>query len=301
LLFHSLDSEVKKFMCPNRKLVSVLALVAISNANLEVKEECSSETHPVERGMTEDELADFNGAVIDRPIYISYLGQVYDVSSEAATYGPSGNYEVFAGRACTRGVALPSLRLRDVSDDIDDLVSEEQVASLSHWESFFQNKYLVVATLVPDSVDARRSRVARYVAAHEAVVAAKAEATEAKAALNPSGKVFTVSELKRFDGSPDAPSRALLLAIGGHVLDVSRSAFLYGKEKPRGCFVGRDITRVSSLQGVKGLSPCDAMELSRGSDLGGLSSMQLVSLQKRVDFFLAKFPKVGEMAKLDES
>ena len=44
---------------------------------------------------------------------------------------------------------------------------------------------------------------------------------------------------------PDLP---IWLGLGGHVIDVSKSAYLYGPGKPRSCYAGRDATRISALQ-----------------------------------------------------
>ena len=44
---------------------------------------------------------------------------------------------------------------------------------------------------------------------------------------------------------PDLP---IWLGLGGHVIDVSKSAYLYGPGKPRSCYAGKDVTRISALQ-----------------------------------------------------
>jgi len=44
---------------------------------------------------------------------------------------------------------------------------------------------------------------------------------------------------------PDLP---IWLGLGGHVIDVSQSAYLYGPGKPRSCYAGKDVTRISALQ-----------------------------------------------------
>lgn len=43
--------------------------------------------------------------------------------------------QVLAGRACTRAVAMPSLLLEDVSDDVEDFTSQEQVIWFIDWWS----------------------------------------------------------------------------------------------------------------------------------------------------------------------
>mmetsp|Transcript_50150 Transcript_50150/g.68214 ORF Transcript_50150/g.68214 Transcript_50150/m.68214 type:complete len:253 (-) Transcript_50150:13-771(-) len=81
-------------------------------------------------------------------------------------------------------------------------------------------------------------------------------------------------ELARFDASD--PTLPILMAVGGHVLDVSKSDYLYGPQKPRHCYAGRSITRALATGSV------DEAELSRGDDLDGLTDANLAALKKRV-------------------
>merc|ERR1712046_472380 len=114
-----------------------------------------------------------------------------------------------------------------------------------------------------------------------------AEALKARlAADNASMKdapFFTLQTLAAYDGKDS--SKPILLALGGHVLDVSASAYLYGPGAPRHCYAGHSITRALA----KG--PTDPSEVQRGDDVLGLSSDELQVLQKRLIFFLQKFPK----------
>jgi hypothetical protein len=55
---------------------------------------------------------------------------VYDVT--LGPYQPGDQYAAFAGRACTRGVALPSLKPEDIHDDIRDF-TDAQHASVAYW------------------------------------------------------------------------------------------------------------------------------------------------------------------------
>ena len=65
---------------------------------------------------------------------------VGQVTSGKEHYGPQGSYHAFAGRACTRGVALPSLELKDISDDISDF-DQKLLDSRQYWEDFLTKKY----------------------------------------------------------------------------------------------------------------------------------------------------------------
>lgn len=183
--------------------------------------------------MDEDELEAFNGTVEGKPILVGYQSNVYDVTSAGSTYRPGGSYAIFAGRACTRGVALPSLKPRDVSDDLTDF-NEEQWASVRQWRAFFDEKYPKVATLRADSLEERELRLARHDAARAARAAEGEAALAARLAKSAEsgGRVFTSEELARHDGTSsalDGGSEAnssppqILIALGGRVIDVTQA------------------------------------------------------------------------------
>lgn len=52
--------------------------------------------------LTTEELAAFDGTDPTRPIYLAINGTIYDVSSNARTYGPGGPYHFFAGTDASR-------------------------------------------------------------------------------------------------------------------------------------------------------------------------------------------------------
>ena len=62
--------------------------------------------------------------------FLAYGGDVYDVTSGAHFYGPGMAYAKFAGRACTRGVALPSLDDDDIHDGAAGLDPRERLLLL---------------------------------------------------------------------------------------------------------------------------------------------------------------------------
>ncbi|SCV04882.1 LANO_0G13498g1_1 [Lachancea nothofagi CBS 11611] len=98
---------------------------------------------------------------------------------------------------------------------------------------------------------------------------------------------FSLEQLHTFDGSnPETP---VLLAIEGHVFDVSRKSGLYG---PRGAyhrFAGTDCSRAFSyrLWSMQGLrEPCS-------SDLSGLSPEGLHRVDEWLEFFQHRYPYIG--------
>jgi membrane-associated progesterone receptor component len=91
-----------------------------------------------------------NGA----PIYFAVRGKVFDVSPGRNFYGPGGPYENFAGRDASRGLACGSfdedMLTKDLQAPLDTLegLGAEEMEALRGWEERFEEKYLVVGSLV---------------------------------------------------------------------------------------------------------------------------------------------------------
>ena len=228
---------------------------------------------------TEDELEVYDG-VRREAIYLAYGGEVFDVTLGRQFYGPGMAYAKFAGRACTRGVALPSLEDDEIHDDVSGLGAE----TLEHWRGHYRAKYPKVGTLVPDSIDARAARLARRRAA---AAAAEAERLEAAAAAAEAAKARPVSpdELAAHDTS----SKELWLCIDGVVFDVTKSRYLYGAGSPRSDFAGKCVGRALAVGGTP--RPEDLTD-----DVEGLDDAKLATLAERKAYFLTKFPLVGVVA-----
>lgn len=70
-------------------------------------------------------------------------------------YGPGGPYENFAGRDASRGLACGSfdedMLTKDLRGPLDDLkgLGKDEMEALKDWEERFNEKYLVVGTLIP--------------------------------------------------------------------------------------------------------------------------------------------------------
>ena len=58
---------------------------------------------------------------------------------------------------------------------------------------------------------------------------------------NPSEKVFTKEELKKYDGSEDSPG--IYIAILGQVFDVTKAPKYYGPNGGYGFFAGKNLTQ----------------------------------------------------------
>lgn len=129
-------------------------------------------TFPTQRGpiyLTPEELAGYDGSDPDKPIYLAINGSIYDVSSNARTYGPGGSYRFFSGCDAARGFVTgcfaedrtPDMRgVEEMFLPLDDPVVDRhwtaaQLAELkkqemaeaerkvqeglTHWVNFFKN------------------------------------------------------------------------------------------------------------------------------------------------------------------
>ncbi|KAK4141988.1 cytochrome b5-like heme/steroid binding domain-containing protein [Dichotomopilus funicola] len=119
--------------------------------------------------LTPSELATYNGSDPSKPLYLAINGTIYDVSSNARTYGPGGSYQYFSGVDAARAYVTgcfaedrtPDMRgVEEMYLPIDDpvvdrhwtaaelaeLKKEERAKAekkvhdnLSHWVNFFKN------------------------------------------------------------------------------------------------------------------------------------------------------------------
>ena len=237
-----------------------------------------------EKRFTEDELEAFDG--VTRPeIFLAYGGDVYDVTSGAHFYGPGMAYAKFAGRACTRGVALPSLD----DDDIHDGAAGLDPAAVEKWRGHYRTKYPVVGTLIADTAEQRGARLARRRAAADAAEAARLAAAEA-AAEAAKERAVSLAEL----AAHDASNAELWLCISGYVFDVTKSRYLYGAGSPRSSFAGACVGRALARGGTPRAE-------DHTDNVAGLDDADLARLDERTTYFLGKFPLVGVLERRDGS
>ncbi|KIP09845.1 hypothetical protein PHLGIDRAFT_102163 [Phlebiopsis gigantea 11061_1 CR5-6] len=106
-----------------------------------------------QRLFSERMLATFSGEVESMPIYIAIDGDVFDVSSNRATYGPGGSYHFMAGRDAARAFATGCFATHQ-THDIRGL-SDREMAGLEHWKKFFADstKYRKVGRVLHEPID----------------------------------------------------------------------------------------------------------------------------------------------------
>jgi len=109
------------------------------------------------RVITRSELAQCDGVQSPR-IFVAVDGQVFDVSTSPGFYGPGGNYHGFAGKDCTRALALGLTAEADVRANQDggkQGLTSMQLMKIDDWLDVFESKYPVVGTLVATAADSQ--------------------------------------------------------------------------------------------------------------------------------------------------
>ncbi|CAO1629401.1 unnamed protein product [Parajaminaea phylloscopi] len=105
------------------------------------------------REFTPGELALYNGRDESRPVYLSILGNVYDVTAGGPTYRPGGSYWFFAGKDASRAFVTGCFKTH-LTHDLRGL-SDGDVQQVRQWNSFFEEspKYFKVGTLRLPRID----------------------------------------------------------------------------------------------------------------------------------------------------
>ncbi|ORZ39243.1 cytochrome b5-like heme/steroid binding domain-containing protein [Catenaria anguillulae PL171] len=99
---------------------------------------------------------------------------------------------------------------------------------------------------------------------------------------------YTPKELAKFDGKQ---SERIMMAVRGHVFDVTRGAGFYGPGSPYGNFAGRDASRGLAKHSfeTKYITPLDQPI----DDLKDLSAMERETLDDWFGMFSSKYDHVG--------
>ncbi|XP_003394670.1 neuferricin [Bombus terrestris] len=74
-------------------------------------------------------------------LYISILGQIFDVTKGAKHYGPGATYHVFTGRDASLAFITGEFNDKGLTDDISSL-SIHQVKALNDWVQFYNKNYI---------------------------------------------------------------------------------------------------------------------------------------------------------------
>uniref|UniRef100_A0A7S1IH53 Cytochrome b5 heme-binding domain-containing protein n=1 Tax=Eutreptiella gymnastica TaxID=73025 RepID=A0A7S1IH53_9EUGL len=88
------------------------------------------------RVFSEAELLQFKGKDGSRPILLSIVGKVYDVSEGPQHYGPDGGYAVFAGRDASASFVTGEFKGDGITSDVTDF-DQSQLIGLDEWIQFY--------------------------------------------------------------------------------------------------------------------------------------------------------------------
>ncbi|XP_061106563.1 neuferricin isoform X1 [Conger conger] len=99
------------------------------------------------RLLRENELSFHNRESDSSKLYLSVLGQVFDVSRGREHYGPGGGYHLFAGKDASRAFVTGDFSETGQTDDLSGL-SPQQIVSLFDWLAFYQKEYEPVGRLI---------------------------------------------------------------------------------------------------------------------------------------------------------
>jgi hypothetical protein len=98
------------------------------------------------RWVTPEELAARIGDPPGSPVWLAFLGEVFDVTTGAVYYGPGGGYHFFAGRDATRAFSTGDFTEEGLVANLNGL-SDEAMLGLENWARFYrggENDYAFV-------------------------------------------------------------------------------------------------------------------------------------------------------------
>jgi predicted heme/steroid binding protein len=102
--------------------------------------------------LSERLLAEYDGKVEGRPIYLAIDGDVYDVSKGKA-YQPGGSYHILAGVDAARAFGTGCFKEHRTHDTRE--MSDDELRGLQHWKKFYaeHKDYIKVGRVVHPPID----------------------------------------------------------------------------------------------------------------------------------------------------
>ncbi|XP_050526413.1 neuferricin [Daktulosphaira vitifoliae] len=80
-------------------------------------------------------------------IYLSILGNIFDVTVGRKFYGPGGSYEKFSGRDASRSFITGLFNEEDLTDDVLDMKPDDLIG-LETWLNTYKKKYKEIGKLI---------------------------------------------------------------------------------------------------------------------------------------------------------
>lgn len=128
-------------------LLAASSLVLLAARRLAWVHEVPGKTIPTEstataaappRWVTPEELAANVGDPPGSPVWLAFLGEVFDVTAGARHYGPGGGYHFFAGRDATRAFSTGDFTEKGLVANLDGL-TDEAMLGLENWSRFYRS------------------------------------------------------------------------------------------------------------------------------------------------------------------
>ncbi|KAI3403704.2 hypothetical protein KGF56_003522 [Candida oxycetoniae] len=100
---------------------------------------------------TRAQLSSYNG--VDKPqLYVGIKGDIFDVSGNIQSYGPSKPYNKFVGKDAARLLGMNKLQLKEEDGDPTNTwdlsrLNEKQLKVVDEWVEFFKMRYPIVGTI----------------------------------------------------------------------------------------------------------------------------------------------------------
>ncbi len=100
------------------------------------------------RLFTVEELKEYDGNENSKGLYISIMGDVFDVEKGAQHYGPGGTYHIFAGKDASRSFVTGEFDGK--KNHLDHVLSltPQELVSLKNWRDFYEKDYDYVGKLI---------------------------------------------------------------------------------------------------------------------------------------------------------
>ncbi|TRM68536.1 cytochrome b5-like heme/steroid binding domain-containing protein [Schizophyllum amplum] len=105
-----------------------------------------------ERLFTDRSLAQYDGSVPGRPVYLAIDGEVYDVSKGSA-YRSGGSYSFFAGKDAARAYGTGCFKTH-LTHDLRGL-TESEFRGVQHWKDFYKDHkdYWRIGRVIHEPID----------------------------------------------------------------------------------------------------------------------------------------------------
>jgi len=71
------------------------------------------------------------------PIWLSVMGQVYDVTAGNQYYGPKSGYKFFAGKDASASFATGEFNEKGLEFDVHNNATKKDIQAIEHWRKFY--------------------------------------------------------------------------------------------------------------------------------------------------------------------